>query len=113
MNFKNPQKQKIYVAGHNGLVGSAIVRFLKSNTNHEIVVRSHDQLDLTNQNYVREFFHKNKITQVYLAAAKVGGIYANDNFPADFICQNLLIQTNIIESSFKNGIRKLLSRISA
>ena len=108
MNFKNSKKEIIYVGGHNGLVGSAIVRFLKSNTNDEIVVRSHDELDLTNQNSVREFFHENKITQVYLAAAKVGGIYANNTFPADFICQNLLIQTNVIESAFKNGIKKLL-----
>ena len=108
MNFKNPKKEIIYVGGHNGLVGSAIVKFLKSNTNDEIVVRSHDELDLTNQNSVRKFFHENKITQVYLAAAKVGGIYANNTFPADFICQNLLIQTNVIESAFKNGIKKLL-----
>ena len=108
MNFKNSKKEIIYVGGHNGLVGSAIVRFLKSNTNDEIVVRSHDELDLTNQNSVREFFHENKITQVYLAAAKVGGIYANNTFPADFICQNLQIQTNVIESAFKNGIKKLL-----
>ena len=108
MNLKKTQKEIIFVAGHNGLVGSALIRFLKKNTNHEIVTRTHNELDLTNQSLVREFFQKNKITQIYLAAAKVGGIYANNNFPADFICQNLLIQTNVIESAFKNRIKKLL-----
>ena len=108
MNLKKSQNEIIFVAGHSGLVGSALVRFLKKNTDVEIVTKTHDKLDLTNQNSVRKFFHKNKITQVYLAAAKVGGIYANHNYPADFICQNLLIQTNVIESAFMSGIKKLL-----
>ena len=108
MNLKKDKKEIIFVAGHNGLVGSSLVRFLKKNTNDEIVTKTHDSLDLTNQNSVKEFFYKHKITQVYLAAAKVGGIYANNNFPADFICQNLQIQTNVIESAFENGIKKLL-----
>ena len=107
MNLNN-QKDIIYVAGHNGLVGAAIKRFIESNTKDEIIVRSHDDLDLTNQNSVREFFYHNKITQVYLAAAKVGGIFANNTYPADFIYTNLLIQTNVIESAFRNGIKKLL-----
>ena len=107
MNLKKSKKEIIFVAGHNGLVGSSLVRFLKKNTNDEIVTKTHDSLDLTNQNLVKEFFYKHKITQVYLAAAKVGGIYANNNFPADFICQNLQIQTNVIESAFENGIKKL------
>ena len=108
MNIKKSQKEIIFVAGHSGLVGSSLVRFLKRNTNDEIVTKTHDELDLTNQHLVREFFYKRKITQIYLAAAKVGGIYANNHFPADFIYQNLLIQTNVIESAFKNGIKKLL-----
>ena len=108
MNIKKSQKEIIFVAGHSGLVGSSLVRFLKRNTNDEIVTKTHDELDLTNQRLVREFFYKRKITQIYLAAAKVGGIYANNHFPADFIYQNLLIQTNVIESAFKNGIKKLL-----
>ena len=108
MNLIKSKKEIIFVAGHNGLVGSSIVRFLKKNTNDEIVTKTHDSLDLTNQSLVREFFYKHKITQIYLAAAKVGGIYANNHYPADFICQNLLIQTNVIESAFKNEIKKLL-----
>ena len=108
MNSTKAQKEIIYIAGHNGLVGSALCRFIKQNTNHEIITRSHKELDLTNQNLVREFFFKNKITQVYLAAAKVGGIFANNTYPADFIYQNILIENNVIESAFKNGIKKLL-----
>ena len=108
MTLNKTPKEVIYVAGHNGLVGSAIIRFLKSNTDDQLITRSHDELDLTNQKLVSEFFCKNEITQVYLAAAKVGGIYANNNYPADFICDNILIQTNIINSAFKNGIKKLL-----
>ena len=108
MNLKKYKKEIIYIAGHSGLVGSALIRFVRKNSDYEIITRSHDELDLTNQSLVREFFHKNKITQVYLAAAKVGGILANNNFPADFIFNNILIQTNVIESAFKNGIKKLL-----
>tara|TARA_B100000212_G_C27382089_1_gene537534 strand:- start:2537 stop:3517 length:981 start_codon:yes stop_codon:yes gene_type:complete len=108
MNLKTSKKEIIYVAGHQGLVGSALVRHIKRNTKHEIITRSHKEIDLTNQNLVRDLFQKNKITQVYIAAAKVGGIFANNMYPADFIFQNLLIQSNIIEASFRNGIKKLL-----
>ena len=109
MNKSVPNnKERIFIAGHRGLVGSAIFRLLKDSTNHELITIGHKELDLTNQALVKEFFSKNKITQVYLAAAKVGGIYANDNYPADFIYQNLLIQSNIIYSAYKYGVKKLL-----
>ena len=109
MNKTKPNNiERIFIAGHKGLVGSAIFRLLKQTTNHELITIDHKDLDLTNQNLVKEFFSKNNITQVYIAAAKVGGIYANDNYPADFIYQNLLIQSNIIYSAFKNGVKKLL-----
>ena len=109
MNKTKPNnKERIFITGHKGLVGSAIFRLLKQTTNHELITIDHKDLDLTNQNLVKEFFSKNNITQVYMAAAKVGGIYANDNYPADFIYQNLLIQSNIIYSAFKNGVKKLL-----
>ncbi len=105
---KNDNREKIFIAGHKGLVGSAIYKLLKYSTNHELITTTHAELDLTNQSLVKEFFSKNNITQVYLAAAKVGGIYANDNYPADFIYQNLLIQSNIINFAFKYGVKKLL-----
>ncbi len=107
MNLNN-KEELIYIAGHNGLVGSALSRYIKKHTKNKIITRSSNELDLTNQNKVREFFNQNNITQVYLAAAKVGGIYANNTFPADFICKNIQIQTNVIETAFKNGIKKLL-----
>ncbi len=102
--------EKIYVAGHRGMVGSAIVRQLLSQGVQEskIVTRTHAQLDLTNQLAVQQFFAHEKPTQVYLAAAKVGGIHANNTFPADFIYQNLMMQTNVIEAAFQNGVKKLL-----
>lgn len=99
---------KIFVAGHRGMVGSAIVRELKKNGFHQIITRSREELDLTDQRRVREFFEKERPDQVYLAAAKVGGIYANSAYPADFIYQNLMIEANVINSSFKNNVRKLL-----
>ena len=109
MNKTKPiNRERIFIAGHKGLVGSAIYRLLNHSSNHELITINHKELDLTNQNSVKEFFSKNHITQVYIAAAKVGGIYANENYPADFIYQNLLIQSNIIYSSFKNGVKKLL-----
>ena len=109
MNKKIPNnRERIFIAGHKGLVGSAIYRLLNNSTNHELITIDHKELDLTNQNSVKEFFLKNHITQVYIAAAKVGGIYANENYPADFIYQNLLIQSNIIYSAFNNGVKKLL-----
>jgi GDP-L-fucose synthase len=98
---------RIYVAGHNGMVGSAICRKL-STMDVKVITASRDELDLTNQKQVEDFFRKNKFDQVYLAAAKVGGIYANDTYPADFIYQNLMIQNNIINSSHVSGVKKLL-----
>ena len=102
--------QKIYVAGHRGMVGAAIVRQLlgRGVAQSQIVTRTHAELDLTNQSAVQQFFAQEKPTQVYLAAAKVGGIYANNAYPADFIYQNLMMQANVIEASFQNGVRKLL-----
>jgi GDP-L-fucose synthase len=102
--------QKIYVAGHRGMVGSAIVRQLLAQGVAQscIVTRTHAELDLTNQLAVQQFFALEKPTQVYLAAAKVGGIHANNTYPADFIYQNLMIQANVIEVAFRNGVQKLL-----
>jgi GDP-L-fucose synthase len=99
---------KIYVAGHQGMVGSAIVRALKAQGHHEIVTRTHVELDLTNQLAVEAFFQTEKPDQVYLAAAKVGGIYANNTYPAEFIYQNLMIETNVIHQAFLSGVKRLL-----
>ena len=100
--------EKIYVAGHRGMVGSAIVRALVKQGETNIVTRTHAELDLTNQANVQQFFAQEKPTQVYLAAAKVGGIYANNTYPADFIYQNLMVQANVIDAAFRNGVQKLL-----
>jgi len=100
--------QKIYVAGHRGMVGSAIVRNLQAKGFNSIVTRTHAQLDLTNQAAVETFFESEKPDQVYLAAAKVGGIYANNTFPAEFIYQNLMVQNNVIHQAFAHGVKKLL-----
>ncbi len=99
---------KIYVAGHTGLVGSAIVRQLQSKGYQNLVLRTHDELDLTDQKVVEDFFAKEKPEYVFLAAAKVGGIQANNNFPAEFIHINLAIQTNVIHQSWLNGVKRLL-----
>jgi GDP-L-fucose synthase len=103
-------EQKIYVAGHRGMVGSAIVRHLLAQgvVQSHIITRTHAELDLTNQAAVQAFFATEKPTQVYLAAAKVGGIHANNVYPADFIYQNLMMQANVIEAAFQNGVQKLL-----
>ena len=98
---------RIFLAGHRGLVGSTIYKILK-NTEHEIVVRTHKELDLSNQALVNEFFAKEKFGQVYLAAAKVGGVYSNNVYPADFIYHNLMIQTNVIHACHVNDVQKLL-----
>ena len=100
--------QKIYVAGHRGMVGSAIVRNLQAKGFNNLVTRTHAELDLTNQAAVQAFFEKEKPDQVYLAAAKVGGIYANNTFPAEFIYQNLMMQNNAIHQAFISGVKKLL-----
>ncbi|MBT8551980.1 GDP-L-fucose synthase [Polynucleobacter paneuropaeus] len=100
--------QKIYVAGHRGMVGSAIVRNLVAHGYNNIVTRTHAELDLTNQAQVKVFFQQEKPAQVYLAAAKVGGIYANNTYPAEFIYQNLMMEANVIHQSFEAGVKKLL-----
>ena len=105
----SPQPQeKIYIAGHRGMVGSAIVRALQKQGQTNIVTRTHAELDLTNQADVQQCFAQEKPTQVYLAAAKVGGIHANNTFPADFIYQNLMVQANVVDAAFRNGVKKLL-----
>jgi GDP-L-fucose synthase len=101
-------QSKIYVAGHRGMVGSAIVRALKSQGQTNFVVRTHAELDLTDQQAVRYFFETEKPDQVYMAAAKVGGIHANNTYPAEFIYQNLMVQANVIDAAFRNGVQKLL-----
>lgn len=102
--------QKIYVAGHRGMVGSAIVRTLLAQgaPAGSIVTRTHAELDLTDQRAVQDFFAREKPDQVYLAAAKVGGIHANNTYPADFIYQNLMLQANVIQAAHQHGVQKLL-----
>jgi GDP-L-fucose synthase len=109
------QAPKIYVAGHRGMVGSAIVRHLQKNViaseerqSIQLITRTHAELDLTNQAAVQTFFAQEKPDQVYLAAAKVGGIHANNFYPAEFIYDNLMMQANVIDAAFKNGVKKLL-----
>jgi GDP-L-fucose synthase len=101
---------KIFVAGHRGMVGSAIVRQLLAQCHpaESIVTRTHAELDLTDQAAVRAFFAAERPDQVYLAAAKVGGIHANNTYPAEFIYQNLMIEANIVDAAFRNGVKKLL-----
>ena len=102
--------KKIYIAGHRGMVGGSILRQLLSSgvLPQDLILRTHGELDLTDQQAVHSFFETEQPTEVYLAAAKVGGIYANNTFPADFIYENLMIQSNVIHSAFKLGVRKLL-----
>lgn len=102
------QNSKIYVAGHRGLVGSALMRQLNAQGYHNIVTRTHAELDLTNQQAVVEFFQLEKPEYVFLAAAKVGGIYANNTYPAEFIHENLSIQSNVIHQSYLAGVKRLL-----
>ncbi|WP_457617848.1 GDP-L-fucose synthase [Lutibacter sp.] len=99
---------KIYIAGHRGMVGSAIVRDLNDKKYVNLLTRTHKQLDLTNQVAVYDFFQREQPEFVFLAAAKVGGIYANSTYPADFIRENIQIQTNIIDAAYKFGVKKLL-----
>jgi GDP-L-fucose synthase len=102
------KKVSIFVAGHKGLVGSTIAHYLKKNNKFKIITKDRKELDLRNQAKVYSFFKNNKIDQVYLAAARVGGILANKTFPAEFIYENLQIQNNIIHSSFLTGVKKLM-----
>ena len=102
------KSSRIYIAGHRGLVGSALMRCLISKGYEDILTRTHKELDLTDQQAVKEFFEKEKPEYVFLAAAKVGGILANNTYPAEFIYQNLAIQNNIIHYSWKSGIKRLL-----
>ena len=102
------RKKKIYVAGHRGLVGSALVRKLEQEGFSNIIIRTHAQLDLTRQADVEEFFETEKPDYVILAAAKVGGIHANNTYPADFIMKNLQIECNVIDAAYKNNVQKLL-----
>jgi GDP-L-fucose synthase len=102
------ERPKVYVAGHAGMVGSAIVRALQKAGVDRIVTRTHAQLDLTEQAAVRDFFRSEKPDQVYLAAAKVGGIHANNTYPADFIYQNIMMAANVVEAAFRADVRKLL-----
>ena len=99
---------KIFVAGHRGMVGSAIVRRLRALGFGDIVTAGRDRLDLTDQAAVRRFFAENRFDRVYLAAAKVGGIHANDTYPAEFIYENLVIEANIVHSAHLGGVQKLL-----
>ena len=99
---------KIYIAGHKGMVGSAIGRQLKADPENRIIQRTHAELDLTNQPAVQDFIEQEKPEQIYLSAAKVGGIHANNTYPADFIYQNLMIEANIIHAAYSNSVKKLL-----
>ncbi len=102
------EKKRIFVSGHKGLVGSAIVRQLQKNQDNELILKERSELNLINQEEVEYFFRNEKVDQVYLAAGKVGGINANNSMPANFIYENLMIEANIIHSSFINNIKKLL-----
>ena len=101
-------ENSIYIAGHNGMVGSAIHKLLSKDENLNLITASKQELDLTNQDAVKKFLEQNKPTQIILAAAKVGGINANNIYPAQFITDNLQIQTNIIDQAHRFGINQLL-----
>lgn len=102
------KSSKIYIAGHNGLVGSAIKRQLEKSGYLNIITKSRNELDLTNQKLTMDFFHETKPEYVFLAAARVGGILANNTYPAEFIYSNLMVQMNVLHASYLNGIKKLL-----
>jgi len=102
------KNSKIYVAGHRGLVGSAIMRQLEANNFSNIITRSHAELDLCNQSAVQSFFAEQKPEYVILAAAKVGGIHANNTYPAEFIYENIMVEANVVDASYKNNVKRLL-----
>lgn len=102
------KNSKIYIAGHRGLVGSALVRNLEKEGFANLIFRTHAELDLLDQKAVEDFFQAEKPEYVFLAAAKVGGIVANNTYPVDFLQDNLRIEMNVIESAYKNGVKKLL-----
>ena len=102
------KESRIYVAGHRGMVGSAIIRALERNGQTNIVTRTHAELDLIDQAAVRDFFKLERLDQVYLAAARVGGIHANNTYPAEFIYENLMVEANVIHEAWRAGIKKLL-----
>ena len=104
----NNLDQKIYIAGHTGMVGSAVLRSLKNKNYSNIITRNHQELDLTNQSQVKDFFDSERPDQVYLCAAKVGGILANNTFPAEFIYENLMMEANVIHHSWETGVKKLI-----
>lgn len=106
--MKNSFNKRIYVAGHRGLVGSAIVRALRKRDYSNILTRTHAELDLKDQAAVRAFFAEHQPEEVYLAAAKVGGIHANNTYPAEFIYDNLMVQSNVIHEAWRAGVKKLL-----
>jgi GDP-L-fucose synthase len=102
------KNSKIFIAGHNGLVGSAIIRELEKRKFNRLITRTHTELELTNQLAVQSFFKQEKPDYVILAAAKVGGIHANNTYPADFIYQNIMIEANVINAAYRNKIKRLL-----
>ncbi|TVO60283.1 GDP-L-fucose synthase [Denitromonas ohlonensis] len=102
------EAQRIFVAGHRGMVGAAIVRALEARGESDVVTRTHAELDLTDQSAVRRFFDEQRPSQVYLAAAKVGGIHANNTYPGQFIYENLMIEANVIDSAYRAGVSRLL-----
>lgn len=106
--MKSNLQKRIYVAGHRGLVGSAIVRTLRKRDYTNVITRTHAELELTDQQAVRRFFAENQIDEVYLAAARVGGIHANNTYPAEFIYDNLMVQSNVINEAYRAGVKKLL-----
>ncbi|SEH06212.1 NAD-dependent epimerase/dehydratase family protein [Candidatus Venteria ishoeyi] len=102
------KQDKVYIAGHRGLVGSALVRCLEGNGFDNLLLRTHAELDLTSQAAVTHFFQQEKPDYVILAAAKVGGIYANNTYPAEFIYQNLMMECNVIHAAYQNSVKSLL-----
>ena len=106
--MRKNHNSKIYIAGHTGMVGSSIIRALKAKGYTNLIFHERSELDLIDQASVKDFFSKEKPDEVYLSAARVGGIQANNIYPAEFLYQNLMIQTNVIDSAFQNGVKKLL-----